>query len=105
MAEFEINLTVGAGADLKWSDAYARTMILNGLELHLRHEPTTGTQRLKSLRPNAVAGWELRLGDFRVLYDVDAMRHSVTIQVIGLKRGNRLIVQGKEFKAHESDQA
>jgi mRNA-degrading endonuclease RelE of RelBE toxin-antitoxin system len=54
------------------------------------------------MQPNAVAGWELRLGDYRILYDVDDAARVVTVQVIGEKRGNRLIVQGKEFTEHES---
>ena len=52
---------------------------------------------------NPVAGWELRLGDFRVLYDVDESQRVVTVQVVGDKRGNQLIVQGEEFSEHESD--
>jgi hypothetical protein len=53
---------------------------------------------------NPVAWWELRLGDFRVLYDVDETQHRVTVQVIGWSQGNRSLVQGREFKTHESDQ-
>lgn len=53
------------------------------------------------MRPNPVAEWELRLGDYRVLYDVDESSRRVTIQVIGEKRGNQLIVQGQECTAHE----
>ena len=73
--------------------------------MHLRHQPASGTRRIKALRPNTVAALELRLGDFRVLYDVDEHNRLVTVQVIGRKSGNCLIVQGKEFKAHESDRA
>ena len=74
---------------------------MDGAELHLRHEPTVQSHRIKAMRPNPVAEWELRLGDFRVLYDVDESTRHVTIQVVGEKRGNQLIVQGKEYTAHE----
>ncbi len=104
MAEpFKINVTVGAEADLRWFRAYARRIILDGLEIHLRHQPSQGTRRIVPLRPNPVAGWELRLGDYRVLYDVDETERVVTVQVVGEKEGNRLIVQGQEFIEHESD--
>ena len=104
MAEpFAINFTVGAEADLQWFSAYARRIILDGVELHLRHQPIVGTRRIKSLRSNPIAGWELRLGDFRVLYDVDESSQIVTIQVVGEKQGNRLLVQGQEYTSHESD--
>ena len=104
MAEpFAIRFTVGAEADLEWFSVYARRIILDGVELHLRRQPTVGTRRIKTLRRNLIAGWELRLGDYRVLYDVDETRRSVIIQVVGCKQGNRLLVQGQEYGRHESD--
>jgi mRNA-degrading endonuclease RelE of RelBE toxin-antitoxin system len=103
MAEaFEINLTDGAQADLGWFVAYARRIIVDGIDVHLRYHPTVGTRKIIAMQPNAVAGWELRLGDYRILYDVDEAARIVTVQVIGEKRGNRLIVQGQEFTEHES---
>ena len=66
--------------------------------LHLRW---ASIRRIKEMRPNSVARWELRLGNYRVLYDVDESRRCVTVHVIGEKDGNRLIVQGKEYTAHE----
>ena len=101
---FDIKLTEGAEADLRHFTAYARRIIVDGMELHLSHQPCEGTRRLKPLRPNPVAGWELRLGDYRVLYDVDEDRRVVTVQVIGEKQGNRLVVKGEEYTEHESDQ-
>jgi mRNA-degrading endonuclease RelE of RelBE toxin-antitoxin system len=103
MAEpFEINLTDGAQADLRWFAAYAQRIIVDGVENHLRYQPTAGSRKIVAMQPNPVAGWELRLGDYRILYDVDETACTVTIQVIGEKRGNRLIVQGQEFTEHES---
>jgi hypothetical protein len=37
-----------------------------------------------------------------ILYDANDAARVVTVQVIGEKRGNRMIVQGKEFTEHES---
>ena len=52
-----------------------------------------------------MAGRELRLfGKYRVLFNVDEPERLVTIVLVGEKRGNVLIVQGKEFSGHhESD--
>jgi mRNA-degrading endonuclease RelE of RelBE toxin-antitoxin system len=99
---FEINLTDGAQADLRWFVTYAQRIIVDGIDVHLRYQPTVGTRKIIAMQPNPVAGWELRLGDYRILYDVDETARLVTVQVIGEKRGNRLIVQGKEFSEHES---
>lgn len=104
MAEpFEINLTEGAQADLRWFVTYAQRIIVDGIEIHLRYQPTAGSRKIIAMQPNPVAGWELRLGDYRILYDVDEAARIVTVEVIGEKRGNRLIVQGEEFTEHESD--
>ncbi len=104
MAEdYSINITDGAGADLGMLSTYARRIVFDGLGLHLRHRPTQGTRRIMPLRPNPVASWELRLGDYRVLYDVEEESRTVTVLVVGEKRGNRFYVQGREFTSHESD--
>jgi mRNA-degrading endonuclease RelE of RelBE toxin-antitoxin system len=103
MAEpFDINLTDDAHADLRWFTAYAQRIIVDGIEVHLRYQPTFGTRKIIAMRPNPVSGWELRLGDYRILYDADDKTRVVTIQAIGEKRGNRLLVQGQEFTEHES---
>jgi mRNA-degrading endonuclease RelE of RelBE toxin-antitoxin system len=100
---YRIRVTAGAETDLRWFSVYARRIILDGLEVHLQYLPTQGTRRIKQLGPNPVAGWELRLGDFRVLYDVDETERVVTVQVIGEKERDRFLVQGQEYKEHESD--
>ena len=103
MAEpFDIDLTEGAQADLNWFAAYAQRIILDGIEVHLRYQPTLGSHKIIAMRPNPVAGWELRLGDYRILYDVDDTARAVTIEAIGEKRGNRLLIRGQEFTEHES---
>nr|AUN37388.1 hypothetical protein [uncultured bacterium] len=100
---YAINFATGAEADVMWFSAYAQRIILDGVESHLRQQPTVGSRRIKTLRPNPVAAWELRLGDYRVLYDVDEKERTVSVQVVGEKSGNCLLVQGREYKCHESD--
>jgi mRNA-degrading endonuclease RelE of RelBE toxin-antitoxin system len=104
MAEpYAINITDQAARHLDGPSRYAQGIVLDGIELHLRHQTTQETRRIKLLRLNPVASWELRLGDYRVLYDVAEEERFVNVLVVGEKRGNRLHVQGKEFTAHESD--
>ena len=69
----------------------------------LAADPLATTRHLKSLRPNPVAHRELRLfGRYRVLFMVDEAEMTVTIVLVGEKRGNSLYVQGERFTAHES---
>ncbi len=100
---FEIDLEAEAYDDLAYFHAKQRQEIFDSITVHLRHRPTWETHKIKRLRPNLFAEWELRLGDWRVLYDVDEPNMVVRIQAIGEKRGNQLFVRGEEFHKHESD--
>jgi mRNA-degrading endonuclease RelE of RelBE toxin-antitoxin system len=55
------------------------------------------TRHRKRLRPNRLAEWELRIGDFRVFYDVDCEAQRVKIAAIGYKEGSTLIIRGEEI--------
>ncbi len=55
---FEINLTDGAQADLGSFATYAQRIIVDGIEVHLRHQPTAGSRKIIAMQPNPVAGWE-----------------------------------------------
>ena len=45
--------------------------LLDSLQEQLQHQPEQETRNRKRLRPNELAEWELRIGTFRVFYDVD----------------------------------
>ncbi len=47
------------------------------------------------MRPNDVAEWELRIGKYRVFYNVENDVQIVSIEVVGFKRGNQLFVRSK----------
>lgn len=62
------------------------------------HQPNAETRNRKILRPNQVAEWELRIGKYRVFYDVDTAMNTVEVKMVGYKEGNKLFVQGKEYE-------
>src|SRR2546423_14392425 len=95
---FEIKFTDQAIADLKLLKKAERRSIMSELEAKLIKEPAVETRNLKKLRPNQLAEWELRIGDFRIFYDVDQDNSLIKIQTVGYKEGSRLIIQGKEYK-------
>jgi len=41
--------------------------------------------------------WELRVGMYRVFYDVAAEQTTVKIKAVGYKQHNRLNLRGKEY--------
>jgi hypothetical protein len=67
--------------------------------------PTVPTKALKPPRPNPFAGYELRLGDLRVLYNVDEGGAEVVIVSVGRKLGNTLIIEGEEFHGRQDHSA
>lgn len=56
------------------------------------------TQHRKLLEDNPLAPWELRVGNFRVFYDVDREGEKVAIIGIGQKLHNRLRIGGEEIE-------
>ena len=51
----------------------------------------------KRLRENPLATWELRVQDFRVLYNVDQGIVTVFVVAIAVKEGNKFIIEGEEY--------
>ena len=93
---FDVVLTVEAVGDLRLFEKPFRQPIMREIEEQLLHEPMQETRSRKRLRPNHLAEWELRVGEFRVFYDVLADSQEVKVSAVGRKAGNRLFVRGKE---------
>ena len=93
---YAIELSDRALVDLRWFRRTDQNRILDGIEAALRHQPTVETRNLKRLRPNQTAEWKLRIGVFRVYYDVVESGRRVTVVAIGLKIGNRVFFGGPE---------
>jgi mRNA-degrading endonuclease RelE of RelBE toxin-antitoxin system len=95
---YEIILSPEALEHLAALTARQRRIVLDAIETHLTHQPTTSTRRRKPLRPNPLASWELRVGQFRVYYQVESTDGEDTVYVIavGRKVRNRVIIAGVE---------
>jgi RNA polymerase sigma factor (sigma-70 family) len=79
--------------------ARQRATVLAEIEIQLRREPTVETRNRKPMRPNPLAPWELRIGDLRIYYDVEAgPEPRVLIRAIGVKERDRVRIGGKELK-------
>ena len=75
--------------------ARQRAVVVDAVEEHLAYQPTLQTTNRKPMRPNPIAPWELRLGNLRVYYDVQADSRLVCIRAVGVKRRNH-VQCGKE---------
>lgn len=93
---YRIDYTPQAIGDLKIFKKHEQKQIVDGIDVQLRYEPTVETRNRKRTRPNSIARWELRIGAFRVFYNVESQVSIVEIQRIGQKRGNTFFFRGEQ---------
>lgn len=93
---FEIRFAESVEKDLRKIQIYYRNQILDSIEERLAHEPETPTRNrklLENLTPSWQAGapiWELRVGEYRVFYDVSLAESVVYVRAIRKKpRGTK----------------
>jgi mRNA-degrading endonuclease RelE of RelBE toxin-antitoxin system len=94
----ELLYTDSAREDLRDLPQRSRKLVLDAADRHLLHEPGTTTRNRKPLRPNSLAEWELRIGNHRIFYDLDADRQVVKVKAVGVKKHNRLLIRGQEYE-------
>lgn len=89
---FEIIFHELADDELHSLRVYDHRIILAAIEEQLSHQPNARTRRRKELL-NLTPGfehvppvWELRVGDFRVFYDVDEAARQVHVRAVRRKR-------------------
>ena len=93
---YEIEFTPEALEDLNSFRKFEQNEIIDGIETQLKHEPIVETRQRKEMRPNDIAGWELRVGKFRVFYNVEEKELIVSIEAVGFKIGNVLFIRGEK---------
>ncbi len=92
---FAIRFEIRAVAELDRLRAFDRARIIDDVERNLRKEPLVESRRKKVLRglipPWHQVGpvWQLRVGDFRVFYDVDEAKGTVIVRSVRHKGSHR----------------
>ena len=94
---YTIEFSADAKRHLGSLAARARRTVLDAIEGQLTHEAEVPTWHRKLLRENPLADWELRVGEFRVFYDVDGIHVAVLVVAVGVKVHNVLRIDGEEF--------
>lgn len=98
MAAYNIEVNEESKEDLNYYTVAERKIVVSQIRVQLEDQPSTETRNRKKLRDNPMATWELRIGKFRIFYEVDDSTHLVTIVVVGHKEHNILFVRGKEVE-------
>jgi mRNA-degrading endonuclease RelE of RelBE toxin-antitoxin system len=92
---YQIEFDPAARQEVKSLRKFDRRRVLGNIETRLQYEPTVESRNRKRLQPNDVADWELRVGQFRVFYNVDEIELIVRIEAIGIKVGGQLFINGE----------
>lgn len=77
--------------DLAAMRAFDRRRILNRIDNELSHQPTHETRHKKIISgltfpwDHEEPAWELRVGEYRVFYDVDVLVQQVTVRAVRQK--------------------
>lgn len=89
---YHIDFSKRATEELKQLRTFDQRRIIDEIETQLGHQPTTVTRNRKCLDTefpgfeHVPPIWELRVGDYRVFYDVDEIARVVSVRAVRLKR-------------------
>jgi mRNA-degrading endonuclease RelE of RelBE toxin-antitoxin system len=95
---FEIRLSEDAERHLNGFSARDRRLLVQAIEEQLTHQPTIPTRNRKQLRENPLAIWELRVQEFRVLYNVDESVVTVFVVAIAVKEATNSSSKEKSIR-------
>ena len=88
MAAFQIRVTEEAATEIAELPAFIRKQVVKAIETQLLHQPDVETKNRKRLRglippwEHLDPTWEIRVGEYRVFYDMDEAAAVVHIQTV-----------------------
>jgi len=82
---FRIDFSNRARDNLKALWKRDQQIVVDAIAVQLTHQPDQPTRQRKKLEDNELAPWELRVGDFRVFYDVNLKNKLVVVVAVGQK--------------------
>ncbi|MBI2927935.1 MAG: type II toxin-antitoxin system RelE/ParE family toxin [Verrucomicrobia bacterium] len=98
MPRYEINFTEPALDDLEWLRKVDQKAVLEGVDRLLSHQPDLEAKNRKRLYEHPLASWEIRVGRFRVFYNLPEGVRIVEVVAVGWKDREQLYVRGKLVK-------
>jgi mRNA-degrading endonuclease RelE of RelBE toxin-antitoxin system len=95
---FSITFSPDARDHLRLLRKRDQRIIIDAIAAQLTHQPDQPTGHRKPLDENSLAPWELRIGDFRVFYDVIHDDQMVVIVAVGQKSHSKFRIGGEEIE-------
>lgn len=93
---FIVYFVPSAKQDLAYFQIREQRIILDAVKTFLEIDAAIPGKRRKQLRLNPLAPWELRIGNYRIFYEIRPEAR-VRILAIGHKQHNELFIQGKRI--------
>ncbi len=85
-----------ANNDLNFYKKYEQKIIVKCILTYLHFDANNETRKRKKLRPNPIAPWELRIGKYRIFYEIN--QKTAKVLAIGHKEHNELFIRGKKVE-------
>src|SRR5437870_4509836 len=95
---YQVHFSRPARKHLKALRKRDQQIIVDAIAASLVDEPDRPARHRKKLEENELAPWELRVGNFRVFYDVDTDNETVAILAVGKKEHNTLRIEHEEVE-------
>ncbi len=95
--KYDFRFIHSADEDLDYYEVRQQKIILDAIEKFLRFDADVESKRRKQLRPNPLAPWELRIGDFRVFYEIRD-EGLIRVLAVGHKVHNELFIRGRRVE-------
>jgi mRNA interferase RelE/StbE len=96
--KYQLTFTPSAELDLIYFELPVRRVILDAIRKYLSIDANIATRRRKPLRVNPIAPWELRVGTYRVFYELELEAARVKIVAVGYKDHNDLYIRGEKVE-------
>ncbi len=95
---FSVQFSEAASRHLRGLTARQRALVLDEVQRLLTTQPALQTRNRKPLRPNPVSPRELRVQRLRIYYDVQEEGAVVTVEAIGIKVRDVVLIEGREVQ-------
>jgi mRNA-degrading endonuclease RelE of RelBE toxin-antitoxin system len=95
--KFEVRFVPSAYEDLGDYEVHEQRIIREAIGQFLEMDADVQSKRRKPLGSNPLAPWKMRVGDFRVFYEIRADA-AVRVLAAGQKRHNELFILGRKVE-------
>ena len=95
--KFNIKVGKSANDDLNYYGKFDQAIIVKAITKYLELHANIETRKRKQLRPNPIVPWELRVGKYRIFYEIKEI-NKVKVIAIGHKEHNELFIQGRKLE-------